>query len=142
MKTIVLSVMVLATASAGAVAATNPPPVFRGPSALSLRERLMLTIFPEIHMNEVAPQQVIEWLRVESKKYTPDKTQINFVWRVPADVKVRPVTLNLNKVPLDDVLIYVTQAAGLRYRVERHAVVIHPLEPPPVKKPASDAKPK
>jgi hypothetical protein len=119
-----------------AVAATNQPPV-----ELTLKQRIAGTVIPAVHMDQAEPQQVIEWLRAETKKCTPDKTEINFVWQVPATTKLRTVTLNLVKVPLSDVLNYVTQAAGLRYRVERHAVVIHLPEPPPTKKPVPNAKP-
>ena len=49
---------------------------------------------------------------------------------MPADTKLNPVTLNLKKVPFTDVLNYVTQLAGLKYRVDAHAVVIYKPEPP------------
>ena len=34
-------------------------------------------------------------------------------------------TLNLHNIPLADVLKYVTESAGLRYRTDAHAVVIY-----------------
>ena len=39
--------------------------------------------------------------------------------------KAAKVTLNLHSIPLGDVLKYVTESAGLRYRVDPHAIVIY-----------------
>jgi hypothetical protein len=126
MKNIIFSVLAFM-----AVAATNQPPVVQLPVEVPLKVRIAGTVLPKVHMDAATPEEAIQWLRKESKKYTPDKSEINFVWQVPAETKLRPVTLNLVKVPLADVLDYVTQAAGVRYRVERYAVVIY--VPPPTK---------
>jgi type II secretory pathway component GspD/PulD (secretin) len=62
-------------------------------------------------------------------------TNLLFFTRVAAAVidclqaESQKVTLNLRSVPLADVLKYVTESAGLRYRVDPHAVVIY--QPPP-----------
>jgi hypothetical protein len=90
-----------------------------------LKRTLEKTIVPELTFRAAAPADVVEFLHTESKKLTADKSEINFVWQVPADVKLPPVTLSLRKIPLRDALDYVTQLAKLRYRVDAHAVVIY-----------------
>jgi hypothetical protein len=94
-------------------------------ASAQLRAKLEKTIVPEVDFKEAKAEDVIEFLRKESPKLTPDKTPINFVWMVPAEAKPRPVTLMLKKVPVVDVLQYMTEAAGLRYRVDPNAVVIY-----------------
>jgi len=109
-----------------------------------LRGRLEKITVSEVNFRQAAPADVIEFLNAETKKITGEKEGINFVWIVLADTKLNPVTLNLRHVPLTDVLGYVTQLAGLRYRVDAHAVVIYkpgPEKPiPPVSEPDAKAK--
>ncbi len=108
----------------------------------ALRRKLEQLVIPEISFRQAAPADVIEFLREQTKQLSPDKTPVNVVWLVPADAKLSPITLSLRKVPFTDVLNYVTQLAGLRYRIKPHAVVIYKPEPePPAQSaPASDAK--
>jgi general secretion pathway protein D len=106
-----------------------------------LKRKLNDLIVPELNVREAGPADVIEFLRAESKKLTSDKSEINFVWQVPADQKFPKITLNLKKVPMIDVIRYVTDLAKLGYRIDPHVVVIFVPEkttPPPT---ASDVKP-
>ena len=94
-----------------------------------LTKRLATIIFPVVQFRAASPQDVIDYLRHESGKFATDKTEVNFVWQVPDSVQLSPITLSLKNIPLSDVLNYATQLAGLRYRVEPHAVVIYKPEP-------------
>lgn len=98
------------------------------PSA-TLRETLDEIIISEINFRGAGVAEVIDFLRAESQKVTGTDNAINFVWEAPETVKTAKVTLNLRQVPLADVLKYVTESAGLRYRVDPHAVVVY--QPPP-----------
>jgi hypothetical protein len=95
----------------------------------ALRRKLETMMMPEVHFRAAAAEEVIEYLGKESQRLAPDKEAINFVWQVPADAKLGPVTLNLKNVPMTDVLEYVTKLAGLNYRVDARAVVIYKAEP-------------
>lgn len=97
--------------------------------AEGLTKRLATIIFPVVQFRAASPQDVIDYLRHESGRFATDKTEVNFVWQVPDSVQLPPITLNLKNIPLSDVLNYATQLAGLRYRVEPHAVVIYKPEP-------------
>lgn len=94
----------------------------------ALRRQLEQLVLAEVNFRSANPSDVVEFLAAESKKLSADKTPINFVWLVPADAKLTPVTLNLRNVPFTDVLNYVTQMAGLKYRVDAHAVAIYKPE--------------
>ena len=94
-----------------------------------LTKRLATIIFPLVQFRAASPQDIIDYLRHESGKFATDKTEVNFVWQVPDNVQLSPITLSLKNIPLSDVLNYATQLAGLRYRVEPHAVVIYKPDP-------------
>jgi Tetratricopeptide repeat len=111
------------------------------PSA-SLREALDEAIIPEVNFRGAGVADVIDFLQSESQKVLGVETPINFVWQAPETVKTARVTLNLRSIPLADVLKYVTESAGLRYRVDPHAVVIYQPAPavPPAESSPSNAK--
>jgi hypothetical protein len=94
-------------------------------SATELRRKLDDTMIHELNVHDAPVTDVIEILRIESEKVSTDKTPINIVWQAPEGSKASKVTLNLHDVPLGDVLNYVTEGAGLRYRADAHAVVIY-----------------
>jgi hypothetical protein len=94
-------------------------------SSSGLQRRLEETIIPEVNVRDAAAGDVIDFLQTESEKRSGDKTPINFVWQAPEDAKTAKVTLNLRGVPLADVLKYVTESAGLRYRIDPYAIVIY-----------------
>jgi hypothetical protein len=94
-------------------------------SSADLRHKLDGTMISELNVRDVTVTDVIEILRAESAKASADKTAINFVWQAPEASKAAKVTLNLHNIPLGDVLKYVTESAGLRYRTDAHAIVIY-----------------
>ena len=90
-----------------------------------LQRKLANMNVPEINFREANAQDVVTFLQEESAKLSPDKKAINFVWLVPDGTKVPAVSLSLKHIPMLDVLQYITQITGLRYRVDAHAVVIY-----------------
>jgi hypothetical protein len=91
----------------------------------NLRHTLNDTMIHELNVRDATVADVIELLRAESQKVSADKTSVNFVWQAPEASKAAKVTLNLHNIPLGDVLKYVTESAGLRYRTDAHAIVIY-----------------
>jgi hypothetical protein len=113
----------------------------RNPSG-SLRHKLDEIIIPEVNVHDASVIDVVEFLRGQSQTLSRDKTAINFVWQAPEDAKAAKVTLNLRNIPLADVLKYVMDSTGLRYRVDAHAIVIYkPLPTAPKDSTPSNAKP-
>lgn len=101
-----------------------------------LQRKLAQMTVPEINFRDAVVQDVVTFLREESAKHSTDKKAINFVWLIPGDTKLPPVSLSLKQIPMLDVLQYVTQLAGLRYRIDAHAVVIYKESPPAAPQPA------
>ncbi len=107
----------------------------------TLRESLDEIIIPEVNFRDAGLAEVIEFLQAQSQKLSGADSLINFVWEAPESFKTAKVTLNLRSVPLADVLKYVTESAGLRYRVDPHAVVIYQrAAPAPTESSPSNAK--
>ena len=95
-----------------------------------LKQKLAAISFPTVQFRDANPEDVIDFIRQETGKLAADKTEINFVWQVPRGALVSPITLNLKNVPLTEILNYLAQVTGLRYRVDAYAVVIYKPEPP------------
>ncbi len=111
-------------------------------SSSDLRHKLDDTVIHELNVRNATVTDVIELLRTESEKVSADKTRINFVWQTPEASKAAKVTLNLHNIPLADVLKYVTESTGLRYRVDAHAIVIYkPLPIAPKESAPANVKP-
>jgi hypothetical protein len=98
-------------------------------SFAALKETLDEIVIPEVNFRGAGVAGVIDYLQTESHKVLGTDNPINFVWEAPESFKTAKVTLNLRGVPLADVLKYVTESAGLRYRVDPHAVVIYQAPP-------------
>jgi len=93
-------------------------------------------IFAEVNFRDAEPADIIEHVRLAAEKAaSTNLPPVNVVWMVPAETKLPRVTLSLKNVPALEVLRYTTMAAGLKYRVEDHAVVIYPAPPRAPKKP-------
>jgi hypothetical protein len=82
-------------------------------------------VIGEMNVHEARLADVIDFLRAESETLTTNKATINVVWEAPEDSKDTKITLSLRAVPLAVALKYATEMAGLRYRIDRYAVVIY-----------------
>ncbi|MEQ1749565.1 MAG: Amuc_1098 family type IV pilus outer membrane protein [Prosthecobacter sp.] len=77
-----------------------------------------------IDFSGAALEEVLEYLRVRARDLDPQGKGIDFVMGVPKDLPLKPVSLNLTNVPIEEVLRYVTEVSGVSYRVEEYAVRI------------------
>lgn len=72
-------------------------------------------------------EEVLEYLRVRARDLDPAKKGVDFVNGLSSDANLRPISLNLVNVPLEEVLRYVTEISGANYRIDEYAVRIVPL---------------
>ena len=70
-------------------------------------------------------RDAIEYIRTKSAELDPMKRGLNILVDPAVDLET-PITLSLRDVPLGAVVGYVTEFAGVAYRVETHAVRIVP----------------
>jgi general secretion pathway protein D len=72
-------------------------------------------------------EEVIEYLRVRSRDVDPEGKGVDFVLSLGESAPSRQISLNLVDVPVEEVLRYATEIAGVAFRVEEFAVRIVPL---------------
>jgi predicted Zn-dependent protease len=104
----------------------------------ALRRKLEQMVIPQVSFSNANPKDIVDYLARETSKLSPDKSAINFVWLVPAEVKLATVTVDRENTTLADILNEIARIAGLKYRVEAHAVVLYKPEPTEPIPPASE----
>jgi|GEM_PF-115113 len=82
---------------------------------------------PKVEFQQATIVEILELLRLRSRDLDPQGKGVDFVLNLPDDSRQRQITLTLADVPLEEVLRYVCEAAGVSYRVEEHAVMISSL---------------
>lgn len=90
----------------------------------ALVAKLRDTRVPNVDFQGVTLNEVIEYLRVRVKDLDPSGKGIDFVVNLPDADASRLITLKLSNVPVEEVLRYATEAAGVTYRIEDYAVRI------------------
>lgn len=90
----------------------------------SIQAKLRDIKIERIDFSGAALTEVIEYLRVRARDLDPAGKGVDFVVSIPEDQPLQSVSLNLTNVPIEEVLRYVTQVAGVSYRVEEYAVRI------------------
>ena len=88
----------------------------------SIQRKLREMVIAQIDFTEATLGEVMEYLRVRTRDLDPTGKGVDFVNGVPADQPLKPISLNLREVPVEEVLRYVADIAGITYKVEEFAV--------------------
>jgi general secretion pathway protein D len=105
-------------------------PVEKSRSAY-ITEKLNKIRFPQVQFSGASLEEAIEFLRIKSKDLDPDpdpsRRGVNIILNA-GDVPVTTtITIDLTDVPMADALKYITELAGMKYKVEPIAVVVVPM---------------
>ncbi len=103
------------------VGGSRPPST--GSGVMGKMEKI---IFPRIEFDKQDIFTVINFLKRYSQQHDPDGEGVQIMALIPrqdAD-KLPQITMVFNKIPMNDVLRYVCQATGLKYRIDNGVVVI------------------
>ncbi len=104
-----------------------------------LSRKLRETIIPEVVFDEATVDEALEYLRLKSREHDPFETDeaargVNIVRRGGgagpdgAEPAVeQTISLRLSNVPLAEALRYVSEGAGMKYKIEPYTVVVVPL---------------
>ncbi len=102
-------------------------------SSESIAEKLEKITIPKIDFTDSSIVEAIGFLRkraadLDESEADPKRKGVNIVLKLPPDSPDAsyPITLSLQNVPLGAALDYVSRAANLKTKIERHAVVIVP----------------
>lgn len=87
-----------------------------------LVQKLNDITIPELTCREALVSDVLQFLRIESRRLDPEKVGVNIVLQGDT-VDAQTVTLSLRDIRLIDAIEYATQAAGLKFRIEPGAIV-------------------
>ncbi|MCA1963439.1 MAG: type II and III secretion system protein [Prosthecobacter sp.] len=93
----------------------------------SIAEKLRDLRIAKIDFTGATLEEVIEYLRVRSRDIDPEGRGVDFVLNIGDAANGRPISLSLVDVPLEEVLRYAADVAGVTYRVEEFAVRMVPL---------------
>ncbi len=93
-------------------------------------ERLRGIRLGEIDVRDAHIGDTLDLLRESAEAADPRGAGVNLVYRGPPTDRVPRITLRLRNVSLYDALRYVTETAGLRFRIDERAVVITSADAP------------
>jgi hypothetical protein len=94
------------------------------PKADIIGSKYKSVIIPIVEFKDATVQSCFEYLKTQTAAVTQGKTQINFVYNLPEDMKQKRISMRLKSVPLATAIDYMTQLAGAEKRLEKYAVVI------------------
>jgi general secretion pathway protein D len=89
-----------------------------------LRERVRATVIPIVQYRDLGADDAFEQLSAFSRAADPEGAGVNIVYRGPQGDAAPRITLSLRRVSLYDAIRYITQVAGLHYRLDENAVII------------------
>ena len=99
----------------------------RKPGSARTYELVQKLVIKKIDFDNVPVPVVVKFLELKSKELDPDKKGVNFILLKGAKARsaAEPqLSLDLDNIPLDEVIRYLCQVAKLQYRIEADAVVI------------------
>ncbi|SKA86197.1 Signal transducer regulating beta-lactamase production, contains metallopeptidase domain [Prosthecobacter debontii] len=119
------------TAQVGGSGNSGDPKKTLPPRNSYLVRKLERIVFPQVQFSSVTLKEVVDFLEVQSRELdtletNPKLRGVHFLLRQGTGTEAT-LSLDLKQVPLMDVLRYVTELAGVKFRVEPYAVLIEPL---------------
>lgn len=88
------------------------------------RKQVRETVVPRVEYRDEGVDRVFEHLSNRSRELDPEGSGINIIYRGPDGDAAPRITLSLRRVSLYDAIRYITQVAGLHYRIDDNAVFI------------------
>lgn len=99
-----------------------------GASLDVVKRKLQTIVIPQVRFREAPVTEVVKFLQAQSAEFDPSPAQegkgVPLLLRAEQIGNAPKLTLNLEQVPLEEALKYVTQLANLKYEVRPYAVVI------------------
>jgi general secretion pathway protein D len=97
-----------------------------------LMEKMQRIVFPTVQFQGASIDEAVEFLRIKSKdldtmERDPTKRGVNIILRAGSAPSTAQITLELRDVPMVEALRYITELAGMKYKVEPFAVLVVPV---------------
>lgn len=95
-------------------------------------EKMKTIRFPTVTFAGASIEEAVEFLRMKSRdldesERDPNRKGVNIILKAGETPSTAAITLDLKDVPMEEALRYVTELAGMKFKVEPHAVLVVPV---------------
>ncbi|HSJ02490.1 MAG TPA: hypothetical protein VK956_08560 [Verrucomicrobium sp.] len=95
-------------------------------------EKISRIILPRVQFEGASLEEALEFLRIKSRDFDtlerdPTRKGMNIILKAGSAPSTARISLDLKDVPLEEALRYVTELAGMKYKLEPYAVMVVPL---------------
>ena len=95
-------------------------------------EKMKTIRFPNVTFAGASIEEAVEFLRMKSRdldesERDPNRKGVNIILKAGETPSTAAITLDLKDVPMEEALRYVTELAGMKFKVEPHAVLVVPV---------------
>ena len=90
-----------------------------------------------VEFKDTSLQSALEYIRQHIESGSDGKTQVNFVLNVPPELANKRFTLQLDHVPVTELLRYIGESVGVSFEMQKYAIVVTPAAAPIVVAPAA-----
>lgn len=91
-----------------------------------LQNQMKAIVLPSVNFQDVAAREAFLYVSQQVEKQSGGKNHLNVVWLGPADAGNR-ITLNLQNIPVSELLVYLAGLADLRVVYDRNAIKVVPV---------------
>ncbi len=97
-----------------------------------LAKKMEGIIFPRVSFSNATVEEAIEFLRIKSRdldisETAPGRKGLSVILKTGVAPNSARITLDLKDVPMSEALRYITELAGMKYKIEPHAIVVEPI---------------
>lgn len=97
-----------------------------------LSQKMQKIVFPQVQFSGASIEEAVEFLRVKSRdldtfETDPARKGVNIILKPGESAPTASISLDLKDVPMMEALRYVTELAGMKFKVEPFAVLIVPV---------------
>ncbi|MEM0895509.1 MAG: hypothetical protein AAGJ79_01395 [Verrucomicrobiota bacterium] len=92
----------------------------------SMEKQLDKVFIPKVDIEDTAFEDAVDYIRRKTKEISAGKVSPNIIMRVPPEKASEPVTMQLEQVPVSELLRYLTSITQTTAKYEPYAIVITP----------------
>ena len=97
-------------------------------AAEAVAKKMHTIVFSHFEMKEATVETVFKYIKTRAQELDPEQEGINFVFRYDEDSKKSGrktlITAELKNIPVGDLIRIICRLADMKYKVDKHAVVI------------------
>ncbi len=93
-------------------------------STLTVEQKLKIIKIPKIDFRAADMQDVVTFLRYQSKAQDPDKTGVNIILNVKKDDNVGAITFSGSTMTLEELLNTIAMVSGLSVKIRNNSVLL------------------